>query len=163
MHTAARFAISVAAASVVPPFLFLAFILAISGGDLQTDVVGLMLMVAWLVSLAHLVALWLPVFFFLQRSGRSRWSTVTATGFLCGAIPIAIFSLPSTRLGYSSSRGWFGTLVETYRNGEPTIYAWLEVAAISFLWGLFGVVAAVTYWRLWLLLSTKANRHAGNA
>ena len=120
-------------------------------------------MVAWLVSVAHLVALWLPVFFFLQRSGRSQWSTVTTTGFLCGAIPIAIFSLPTTRPGYSSSRYWSGTFVETYRNGEPTIYAWLEGAAISFLCGLFGVVAAVTYWRLWLLLSSKANHHAGNA
>lgn len=163
MHIAARFAISSAAASVVSPFLFMAFILAISGGELQTDVAGLMLMVAWLISLAHLVALWLPVFFFLQRSGRSRWSTVTATGFLCGAIPVAIFSLPSNRPGLSLSNNWYGRFVETYRDGEPTIYAWLECAEFSFRFGLFGVVAAVTYWRLWLLLSSKANHHAGNA
>ena len=163
MQKAASIAISIAAASVVPPVLFMAFILAVAGAAQASNTASVVLVVAWFVSLAHLLLLGLPVFFFLQRLSKLRWSTVAAAGFICGVVPIAIFNLPSHQPGYSSGANWYGTYVELYKNGEPTIHAWLVYAENCFRFGLLGVAAAIAYWRVSLQLSSKSSQHASNA
>jgi len=131
MNRALSVFIALLCASLVPPAMYLVFS-AWAPGIIKTDgLFELLFGVLWLVSLAHIIGLGLPIFFALARAKRLGWFSVSTLGFVVGSLPFAIFSYPTTQEGYSASANWHGKHVALYVNGEPTLFGWLNHAESS--------------------------------
>lgn len=142
--------VALAGASVVPPTVSAAIVwvqLWPSGG--QLSIVALVFVVAWLVSLAHLIVIGLPAFAVLKRSAHLRWLPISVAGFLAGSVPLAILTHPSHLEGYFVSAEWHGQHVAFYENGDPTRYEWLVHAEKCLVCGVLGILAAITFWLVW--------------
>ena len=162
MNTGLRYFVSIVAASVAASALFAIYIY-VSAHSAQLNGLWFVLAVAWLVCLAHIVLLGLPIFSLLRRRDKLKWSTISSAGFLAGAIPLALLMYPSQHEGYSSSANWHGNYVSLYENGEPTRYAWLSHAEQCMLFGILGTLTAVVLWRVWAMLGSRPVTHATDA
>jgi hypothetical protein len=80
---------------------------------------------------------------------RESWGSLSVTGFLAGAIPVAALSLPRYLQGYSSGYNWHGRYVEFYVKGVPTVYAWQAYAENIASYGLHGLIGAVVFFAVW--------------
>jgi hypothetical protein len=163
MNSGLRIFIALVSASLAAPALYgiyIYFYLAALGS--RASGLEFVLAIAWLVCMAHLVLLGLPIFLVLRRRDRLTWATVPALGFLAGSLPLGVLAYPSYLPGYSSGANWHGRYVTLYENGEPTRYAWLGHVETCLSFGILGAVAALVFWRVWSALGSS-RAHAPDA
>jgi hypothetical protein len=148
MTTASRLTSAVLLASLVPPTLFAAYVLATVGAEASANGAPIFLVAAWLVGLAHLVVLGVPAFLYLNRKQRLRWYVASVLGLLGGLVP-QLLLYPRRLEGYSASANWHGRYVEFYVNGDPTQYAWWRHGESCLMYALFGGATAFVMWCVW--------------
>lgn len=94
----------------------------------------------------------IPVFLLLRKFHRDSWASVGAAGALIGALPYAFF-WPTQMQGYSAGNNWHGTYVDTYINGSPTIYAWLQHGEDVLWFAIHGAIGALAFYASWRRLA----------
>ena len=107
----------------------------------------LLFLIVFVVALLHVLALGLPVYAILPAERRASIWTNLGASFLIGATPLPIlimlFAL-SSGLESASSDG-----VQTWVDGHPTIYFFLEFLPMAAVLGAFGMAGGYTFW--WIL------------
>jgi hypothetical protein len=138
--------LAAAAASTASVAIAAGLIAAIAGGPaavVQPAALPLLLVV-FVVALLHVLALGLPVYALLPPARRaSIWASLGAS-FLIGAIPIPLlllFMSLSSGMVTASSNG-----VQTWVDGRPTIFFFLEFLPIASVFGAFGIAGGFTFW-----------------
>lgn len=133
MSEGKKLLLSSSMASLVAPTLFVIYFSTQSYFP-TLSLVFFTFVVAWIVTVFHLLLLGLPVFVFLERSSNLVWSNIVVSGFIAGIIPVGLFTLPFLSVG------------------SPTAEAWLSYTITCFPWGLSGIATAIVLWRTWLYL-----------
>lgn len=123
--------IATLAAVLVQPLLLLLLTLGFNGFDVRS--------VEWRIGIAivvvagiHVLMLGVPSFLALRASGHAHAWTMAVAGFFAAALPWG-------GLGLYASWGQLATGRELER-----------FIATMTIWGLFGVVSALTFWYAWL-------------
>lgn len=88
---------------------------------------------AWIVTVLHMLLLGLPMFIFLERSGRLKWMPLIAAGFAAGFLPLGVLTCPLWSVGI-----------------DGTLSVLFTYAVSCTLFGLLGSITAITLWRIWL-------------
>ncbi|MUH73202.1 hypothetical protein [Psychrosphaera haliotis] len=96
------------------------------------------------VSAGFVVFLGLPTYFLLRKLNSVNWWATLISGFVLGAIPMAIFTWPLRYPEMKTSASVNG--VKTMIDGVPTLDGWLQfLQGVSFL-GVCGMVGALAFW-----------------
>jgi len=103
-----------------------------------------LLRLTFLLTLAHAVALGLPLFIFLRSKSWTGIIACALGGFIIGAAGPVVLGL-SGIFGNSSYNAWSGGKA-TVVNGAPTLAGWLEYAQNAGFVGLIGVGGGLTFW-----------------
>jgi hypothetical protein len=117
--------------------------------------VGVVVMGIVVVGAAVVMLLGIPTYLILRKAGRTNWPTIAFAGASLGALPTALF-WPRHLEGYSSGQNWHGNYVETYINGIPTQYAWLNYGESILYFGIHGLVGALSFHATWRALESKS-------
>ena len=112
---------------------------------------GHFLILCALISAAFVLVLGIPAYLLLRWRNAVRWWSTIASGFVLGAVPIAVFSWP-LRFSQGASASVDG--VPTLVNGIPTFAGWLQYLESVAFFGACGAVAGTTFW----LISRSPNR-----
>ena len=104
MNNRQRLFVSSGVASLIAPTVFAVFDAWSRGGFGAWVAVGFV--VAWLVTVLHLLVLGLPLLLFLQCSGRLTWPAISVAGFAAGFIPVGIATMPLLSVGHVSLDDW---------------------------------------------------------
>ncbi len=102
------------------------------------------LVICVMISAAHVLALGVPAYAFLRWRNAVCWWSTLVTGFILGAIPVAIVSWPLRHAASKSSSTVNG--VQTMIDGVPTAAGWMQYLEGLALFGAFGAVAAFAFW-----------------
>ena len=135
----------------LPLFAILGLLpMAVTGG-LDSDELGFYVSAVLIVSVATLVLVGLPVFALLLRRERVNAQAIALTGLCIGLLPVAVLGWPYHGLygRYSSSSVMFGHVVDYYRSGSPTMYAWLDYLLCMVRTGLQGMLGALAFYWVW--------------
>lgn len=116
---------------------------------------GVFLLGILIVSAVMVFLLGIPTYLLLLRIGRTSWTSLAIVGALLGALPVA-FYWPSNLVGYSEGLNWHGKYVETYINGIPTTYAWLNYGESILFFGIHGLTGALIFHATWRALDRNA-------
>ena len=86
---------------------------AASAAAAPTILLGAFVLIAFpigfVIALAHILLLGLPAYFLLRRCGAFDWGIAVLSGFVIGAVPAGLFSLPSMGfIGGISTRAMAG-------------------------------------------------------
>jgi|GEM_PF-5320642 hypothetical protein len=133
----------------LPLFAILGLLPMLATGGFDSGEIGFYVSAVLIVSAATVLLVGLPVFALLQHGGRVNAQTVALAGLAIGVLPVAALGWPYHGLygGYSSSSLMFGHAVDFYRNGSPTLYAWLDYLLCMVRVGLQGMFGALAfYW-----------------
>jgi len=96
-----------------------------------------------LISAAFVLVLGIPAYLLLRWRNAVRWWSTIASGFVLGAVPVAVFSWPLRfSQGASASVDGIATLI----NGVPTFAGWLQYLESVTFFGGCGAVAASAFW-----------------
>ena len=120
-------------------------------GDFDSGDLGFYVAAVLIVATATVLLLGLPVFALLRSSGRANARGVALAGLAIGVLPVAVMGWPYHGLygGYSSSGALFGHAVDLYRNGSPTLYAWVDYLLCMARLGLQGVLGGLVFFGVW--------------
>ncbi|MBD8871598.1 hypothetical protein [Rhodanobacter sp. DHB23] len=95
---------------------------------------------------AHVVLLGVPSFLVIRTSRRViTWIKSAVAGFLIGAIPIGLFTLPLLR----SAREPSGHLKDGRMVYETTADLWLHWIGATGFMGAFGALGGLSFWLAW--------------
>lgn len=147
-----------AAAVAVQPLVFLALLadaLLLSSTPLAG--LGFVLSAVAVVAAAAVGLLGIPAFMLLRKFRRDSWGWVCATGALIAALPVALF-WPRRMDGFSAGNNWHGTYVDTYVNGVPTVYAWLQHGEQILWFAIHGLIGALVFYAAWRRLGRGTGR-----
>ena len=141
---------SVLIASLFPPAIFTA--LSLIFGPPVDKWLLVTIFLAWFGGILLLVVVGLPVFLILEKLKQLHLRSISTAGFAIGFVAVTVTNWPLLALydGYSSGGSFFGSYVELFINGKPTIYGWLNLLTISFLYGLLGSACSILFWRVWV-------------
>lgn len=138
------------AAIAVQPFVFFMWAnlpALIAGKTLSTgELFGTPLFAA-LFAMPFVVLTGIPVHIILRRLNFLSWRSLGAVGFLAAALPIAIDGFAERATDYGGS--WHGTSVSFVIEGKRTLYGWLSYAEMVLLFGLHGLIGALTFFFVW--------------
>ncbi|HEX7641846.1 MAG TPA: hypothetical protein VF472_06485 [Burkholderiaceae bacterium] len=142
---------SLAAILVQLPLFALCLLPRMAMGEVDADELGFYVAAVSIVAAATVLLVGLPVFALLRGSGRMNAKAVALAGLAIGTLPVAVMGWPYHGLysGYSSSGALFGHAVDFYRNGSPTLYAWLDYLLCMARLGLQGVLGALVFYWVW--------------
>jgi len=111
------------------------------------------LSICLMISAAHVVVLGIPAYALLRWRKAIRWWSTIATGFILGAIPVAVVAWPLRYAELKSSSTVDG--VQTMIDGMPTIAGWTQYfEGLSF----FGACGALGAFAFWLTARTRFQR-----
>lgn len=122
---------------------------------------GLETVLAAVVAAAATVVLVLgvPTFLWLRHRRRDSWRSMGLAGALISGLPSAWF-WPCQIPGFSSGGNWHGGhYVDTYVDGVPTVYAWLQYAEGTLVMTLHGLCSALVFYAVWRWLAQPSRRH----
>lgn len=148
---ASLFAAMVAILVQLPLFGILALLPSMATDGFDSDELGFYVAAVLIVAAATVLLVGLPVFALLRHSGRLSARTVALAGLAMGVLPVAVMGWPYHGLygGYSSAGALFGHAVDLYRNGSPTLYAWLDYLLCMLRLGLQGMLGALVFYWVW--------------
>ena len=128
-------------AALVPAIYF-----GVPGSSFRAGLLAFVFASIWVVLLG------LPAFLLLKHRGLVRWWSATVSGFVLGAVPMALVSWPfSPGSGYSA---WDGHQTVVYVvNGVPTHAGWVQYILGTGGIGLMGAASAVMFWLVWRLVT----------
>jgi hypothetical protein len=138
--------LAAAAASTASVAIAIGLIAAIAGGPaaIVHPAALQLLLIIFIVAFLHALALGLPIYALLSPARRASIWTNLGASFLIGAIPIPLLlmlmSLSSGMVSASSSG------VQTWVDGHPTIFFFLEFLPIAAVFGAFGIAGGFTFW-----------------
>ena len=121
-----RAGLSLTMASLTAPIVVTG--LGVAAGNNLDHNAGAVLVVAWLVSLAHLFALGVPGFLLLRRYRVLNGRTIALWGLLAGAVPVGVLTWPIGGNGVASPHGWF-----SYAQGVASCGVLGALSAVVFL------------------------------
>ncbi|MGN6229474.1 MAG: hypothetical protein ACTHNM_18760 [Dyella sp.] len=104
---------------------------------------GHFLILCALISAAFVLVLGIPAYLLLRWRKAVRWWSTIASGFVLGAVPVAVFSWP---LRFSQGASATVDGVPTLVNGAPTLAGWLQYLESVAFFGACGAAAATTFW-----------------
>ncbi|WP_445357317.1 hypothetical protein ACJJIC_15030 [Microbulbifer sp. ANSA002] len=96
-----------------------------------------------LVSGAFVFSLGGPAFFLLKKFNFIKWWSTIGTGFILGAAPVAVFTLPT----YATSASVNG--VQTVVDGVRTLDGWFQYVWGFSYFGALGMAGALAFWLVW--------------
>lgn len=99
------------------------------------------------ISAAHVVVLGVPTYLLLRKLSVIRWWTIVGSGFVLGAVSVAVFSWPLRYQEFGASASVDG--VTTMINGIPTMAGWLQYAYSVSFFGVCGAIGAFGFWVVW--------------
>ena len=105
MKDGRKLLVSSAVASLVAPLLFVGLVNWSTGFSRPWVIVEFVL--AWVVTVFHLLLLGLPMLVFMHHSGRLSWLTVLGSGFAAGFLPVGVVTFPLLSVGEVGLGGWF--------------------------------------------------------
>lgn len=110
------------------------------------------LIICLLVSAAYVVVLGIPAYLLLRWRNAVHWWSAIASGFVLGAIPVALIAWPLQHAGHNTSASVNG--VPTLIDGVPTTAGWMQ-----YLYGVsqFGALGALGAFAFWLVLRMRPN------
>jgi hypothetical protein len=147
------FVVGTLAAVAVQPLVFLARLgPALLSSPNSLNDLGFMVGAVAVVAAAVVLLLGIPAFLLLRKFRRESWASVGVTGALLGALPNALF-WPTRTTGYSAGNNWHGVYVDTYVNGVPTIYAWLQHGESVLWFSVHGLTGALAFYAVWRRLA----------
>lgn len=119
----------------------------------------------WLFATCHVLFLGIPLFLILRRIDSATGPFVSATGFIAGAIPNAIYSWPlwGNSSGFSSGGTWHGKFVRFVIDGEVTIYGWFSYVESVLMFGVHGLVGAMIFYWVWRKVQDPLQGALGSA
>lgn len=129
MNSGQKLLISSGAASLVAPAIFTAYLGLNSNFTATWALVTFV--VAWVVTVFHLLLLGLPIFIILERVAGLKWMAVVVAGFTAGFVPLGVLTFPLFSVGDDNS----GSNV------------WLTYILSCSQFGLLGTITAITLWR----------------
>jgi hypothetical protein len=104
---------------------------------------GHFLILCALISAAFVLVLGIPAYLLLRWRNAVRWWSTIASGFVLGAVPVAVCSWP-LRFSQGASASVDG--VPTLVNGIPTFAGWLQYLESVIFFGACGAAAATAFW-----------------
>jgi hypothetical protein len=144
------------AAVAVQPLVFLVQLApALLTAPTPLSGLGQWLSAVLLVSATVVLLLGMPAFLILRKLRRDGWTSVGITGATLGGLPVALF-WPRTTDGFSAGQNWHGSYVDTYVNGNPTIYAWLTYVEGILSFAAHGLIGALVFYAAWRWLARTA-------
>jgi hypothetical protein len=109
-----------------------------------------------LISGFHVIVLGLPIVWVLNKLDKLKAWTLVISGFVAGCLPMSIWTWPidySYKSGYSYWNGKETVIAKA--NGVPTLIGWVDyLQGVAFM-GVFGIIAAVSFWWAWKRNSTN--------
>lgn len=151
-----KFVVAVIAAVIVQPVVGFAHVfLPYLGAREPLPYSQVLDFIGWVLVVAAIFVLLLgvPTYYLLKFYGKATKGRVSFAGFAIAAAPTIVLGWPHYMSGYSSGVNWHGSFVELYKDGVPTIYAWLTHIESIFWFGLHGFVGALVFY----LLMSKNN------
>lgn len=103
MKNAPRLLLASGIASLIAPAIFTAF--TVYSGDTGPWVMTSFVL-AWMVTVLHLLLLGLPVSAFLRRWSWSGWPALSAAGFAAGFLPVGVLTAPPLDAGALGVGNW---------------------------------------------------------
>ena len=146
---------SVAAIAVQPVFVFARIAPDYFASSTPVYGLGLFLAAVVIVASAAVLLLGIPMFLLLRKYDRVNWTTLAIAGICLGMLPAAP-GWPRHLDGYSSGMNWHGKYVDTYINGVPTSYAWLNYVEDVLYFGAHGLIGALVFYAVWRRLERSA-------
>jgi hypothetical protein len=143
-------ALALFSAALAPALVFSSILLALGGKD-ALPTLALAFVAAFVVALAHVLVLGLPVSGWLMRLGRFKFRPMLLFGFIVGLVPVAIWAQPYkySDAQYSSwSEG-----VQKYRGGIPTLAGWLDYLELITSAGALGAVGGAVFYFVYRSIS----------
>jgi hypothetical protein len=140
---------SIAAVIVQPLVLVARFLPELLDPSTPIYGLGFVVVATIVVSAAFVLVLGIPAFLLLRRKRRDGWLSLSLTGFLVGALPFALLSWPKEMPGYTSGGNWHGRYVEFYHLGAPTEYGWHSYVESVAVFGIHGLIGALTFFAVW--------------
>lgn len=116
-------------ASLVAPTLFTAFLVLFNQSS-PLNFALLVFVVAWVVTVFHLLLLGLPFFILLQRYDSLGWLEVALAGSVAGFVPIGLLSFPLLSIGGKDAT------------------TWINYRAACLPYALLGAITAIVLWRV---------------
>jgi hypothetical protein len=117
------------------------------------EVVGMAGLVT-IVAAGFVLAIGIPAFLMLRHRNRATAVSLGTVGFLVAALPFAALGWPGNSFpGISSGGRGHGGHVEFIVNGVVTGYGWLNYAEGTLIYGIHGLVGALTFLFVWRRLS----------
>jgi hypothetical protein len=108
--------------------------------------------IAFLIALGHALVLGIPFIAVLWWNGWVNVLSATLSGFVIGALGIAVSSWP-LRYPELKTNAWTGAeRVQTMADGVPTLAGWVEYLQGVAFFGILGVLGGFAWWS-WLKLS----------
>ncbi len=122
------------------------------------EVIGMAGLVT-MVATGFVLAIGIPTFLILRHRNRATAVALGTAGFLVAALPFAALGWPGNSFPGSSSGGsWHGGHVEIVVNGVVTGYGWLNYVEGTLIYGIHGLVGALTFLFVWRRLSGPNKR-----
>jgi hypothetical protein len=118
---------------------------ALAGGALALSLS--LIAIVFLVALGHAVLLGIPLLALLWSRRLVNWLAAMVSGFVIGAVPIALVSWP-LHYGERNTNAW-SDHIQTIANGVPTAAGWIQYLQGVVAFGAFGALGGVGCW-LWL-------------
>ena len=91
----------------------------------------------------HALILGFPIYLFLKKYFSFNYVFAGISGFIVGALPLAIFTWPLRLSATKSSSSLNG--VQHMIEGIPTLAGWLSYIQGFMVFGCLGILGAITY------------------
>lgn len=128
----------------------------------NSDVLLFIALVAFIVSLSHVVLLGFPGLLLLSKMRQLRGWSICLLGFLAGCLPVGLWAWPlKSSLRGASDSHWDGEkMVSSMVNGIPTLVGWLNYVEGVMLMGVLGAISGLAFWIVW---NTSGSSNHGEA
>lgn len=162
MNNEHRWLWSLIAATLMPTCLPTIYFSVLSLASPYPDSSALLLIaiVAFIVSLVHVILLGIPGLLLLSKMGQFTGWSISLLGFLAGCLPMGLWSWPlKSSLHGASDAHWDGErIVSSMVDGIPTLVGWISYVEGTMWMGAMGAVSGLVFWVVWNKSGSSSRR-----